>query len=229
MMKDGKGRLRNRRTAGPDARERVLQAAAECFALRGFRGASTRELARRARVSEVTLFRLFKTKQDLYLKVLDEKLEVATPEWLRSVLETSGDDRETFTRLAEELQVVFTPTVLRLLVFGAMERPDLLDRLLRPRLSAFYRVLGDHLQRRMQAGALTERDPLLTGRALVALVFYHQLLSEVLGGRHPELGAEEEAPRVYSEIWMDGALAARFRPQSASEYLLSKPPGRVKA
>lgn len=224
-MKDGKTAERPRRSAGPGARERVLQAAAEYFALCGYRGASTRELAKRAKVSEVTLFRLFKTKQELYLRVLDANLEVATPEWLMSTLRSSRDDRQTFARLAEGLQKMFTPTFLRLVVFGALERPEVLERFLRPRLGTFYQALEEHLARRMKAGVLQQRNPLLTGRALVALVFYHQLLNEVLGGKHAVLGSEKESLQVYSEIWMDGVLAGqpRIMPSSVSKYLLSRP------
>ena len=48
-----------------DHRERVLRAAAQVFAELGYRGATTRRIAREARVNEVTLFRQFGTKQEL--------------------------------------------------------------------------------------------------------------------------------------------------------------------
>lgn len=52
------------------ARERLLSAALEVLFERGYRGATSREIARAAQVNEVTLFRLFSTKDDLLAAAL---------------------------------------------------------------------------------------------------------------------------------------------------------------
>jgi AcrR family transcriptional regulator len=52
------------------ARERLLDAAAVVFARDGLAASTTREIARAAGVNEVTLFRLFQTKQNLLAAVL---------------------------------------------------------------------------------------------------------------------------------------------------------------
>lgn len=49
----------------PPARQRLLAAAARVFARDGLTGATTRAIAREAGVNEVTLFRLFRTKERL--------------------------------------------------------------------------------------------------------------------------------------------------------------------
>jgi len=51
-------------------RERLLDAAAQTFSSDGLRGATTREIARKAGVNEVTLFRHFKSKEQLLRAVL---------------------------------------------------------------------------------------------------------------------------------------------------------------
>src|SRR5580692_12432496 len=55
-------------------RERLLDAAAETFSRDGLRGATTREIARGAGVNEVTLFRHFKSKEQLLRAVLERGL-----------------------------------------------------------------------------------------------------------------------------------------------------------
>ena len=55
-------------------RERLLNAAARAFARDGLRGATTREIAREAGVNEVTLFRHFKSKEQLLRAVLQRGL-----------------------------------------------------------------------------------------------------------------------------------------------------------
>ena len=51
-------------------RQRLLDAAARVFARNGLEGATTREIAREAQVNEVTLFRHFKTKDNLLSEVV---------------------------------------------------------------------------------------------------------------------------------------------------------------
>src|SRR6202050_1443581 len=56
-------------------RERLLDAAAQTFSRDGLRGATTREIAREAGVNEGTLFRDFKSKEQLLRAVLQRGLE----------------------------------------------------------------------------------------------------------------------------------------------------------
>jgi len=56
--------------------EKILQAAESVFAKKGFAGASTAEIARKAGVPKANLHYYFRTKQDLYASVLDAILEV---------------------------------------------------------------------------------------------------------------------------------------------------------
>jgi AcrR family transcriptional regulator len=51
-------------------REEILDAAAEVFAEKGLHGASTEEIARGAGISQPYVFRLFRTKKELYLVVV---------------------------------------------------------------------------------------------------------------------------------------------------------------
>ncbi len=51
-------------------KERILEAAYKCFSSKGYLGATTREISGLAGVSEVTLFRHFKSKRELFEEVL---------------------------------------------------------------------------------------------------------------------------------------------------------------
>lgn len=61
---------RTRQTAA-ERREAVLEAANAEFALRGLHGASTDAIARRAGISQPYLFRLFGSKKELFIAVLE--------------------------------------------------------------------------------------------------------------------------------------------------------------
>src|ERR1700692_4091007 len=76
MRSSGPSLVRKRPSASSVdlTRERLLDAAAQTFARDGIRGATTREIAREAGVNEVTLFRHFKSKQQLLRAVLQRGL-----------------------------------------------------------------------------------------------------------------------------------------------------------
>lgn len=54
-----------------DTRERILEAALKLFSEKGYLGATTKEIAMASGISEVTLFRHFQTKENLFISVLE--------------------------------------------------------------------------------------------------------------------------------------------------------------
>src|SRR5579862_6763029 len=62
------------RLSGEARREAIIEAARSVFAEKGFFGATTRELAGEAGVSEALLFKHFPNKQALYAAMLDDCL-----------------------------------------------------------------------------------------------------------------------------------------------------------
>jgi AcrR family transcriptional regulator len=62
---------RTERMPASERREEILEAAMAEFALKGLHGTSTEDIAARAGVSQPYLFRLFGTKKDLFLAVVE--------------------------------------------------------------------------------------------------------------------------------------------------------------
>src|ERR1035438_410395 len=76
------------RLAATDRRQQLLESALDLFSRKGFEGATTKEIAAAAGVTEAIIFRHFPSKQALYQAVLDYRHESAeTQEWLA---ETKG-------------------------------------------------------------------------------------------------------------------------------------------
>ncbi len=63
------------RTHSQDSRDEILKAAMHLFANRGFHETSMSEVAREARVSKALIFWHFKTKEELFVAVLNRLLE----------------------------------------------------------------------------------------------------------------------------------------------------------
>src|SRR5215471_20634491 len=79
---------------GSDIRQQILKTAIRLFAQKGFRGTTTREIALAAGVNEVTIFRHFSSKQDLYAAILEVKSnEAGISTWV-SELEQFAERRD---------------------------------------------------------------------------------------------------------------------------------------
>ncbi len=61
------------RMSGDERRMQILQIAIKLFSQKGFRGATTKEIAAAAGISEAMVFRHFATKHELYHAILDFK------------------------------------------------------------------------------------------------------------------------------------------------------------
>src|SRR3546814_5048550 len=74
----------------------LFRSAESVFAKKGFAGASTAEIARKAGVPKANLHYYFRTKQDLYASVLDAILEV----WLDALSEEITAEADPATALS---------------------------------------------------------------------------------------------------------------------------------
>jgi AcrR family transcriptional regulator len=80
------------RKSAEERREDVLRAARDVFAEHGLSGASTDEIARRAGISQPYLFRLFRTKKELFIASV-ERCFAETLETFREAAEaTTGEE-----------------------------------------------------------------------------------------------------------------------------------------
>ncbi len=87
------------RTASQDSRDEILKAAMQLFANRGFHETSMSEVAREARVSKALIFWHFKTKEELFVAVLNRLLE---PYFIDFAEEAAAmDERQQILKLVE--------------------------------------------------------------------------------------------------------------------------------
>ena len=78
-----------------DARERILEAAYDLFAHQGTRSVGVDAIIERSGVAKMTLYRHFKSKQDLVLAFLQRREALWTEDWLiREVSVRASDPKE---------------------------------------------------------------------------------------------------------------------------------------
>ncbi len=88
-----KNARRNRRSA-EDIRPKIVQAAAEEFKRRGYTGATTAAIARKAQVTEAQLFRYFASKSNLFRETVFEPLDRHLQNFIQEHLGSAGTGRD---------------------------------------------------------------------------------------------------------------------------------------
>ena len=103
---------REQRGGGGDARERLLAAAYDLFSAHGVQAVGVEAIIERSGVARQTMYRHFRSKQDLVLAFLQRREELWTRDWLQ------GEVRRRATAPGERLLAIFD-------VFdGWFRRPD---------------------------------------------------------------------------------------------------------
>lgn len=201
------------RQSSTERQASLIQAATTLFAKKGFNGTTTKEIAKAAGISEALVFKHFPTKRALYAAILAEKVTVSE---LLSAIEESAkkrDDRRVFTLIASyRIRPGVDPTLLRLLLFSALEGHELSDMFFGKHHKVFYDHLAAYIQTRVKDGTFRQVDPLLAARAFIGMVVHHRLLHEIFGV--PMDRSYDDTVSTYVDIFLQG-LVATTRPSRA--------------
>jgi len=169
-----------RRLRSEARREQIACAAAALFARKGFDGVTTREIARKAGVSEAMLYRHFPTKEALYTEIIRQKVRVR-PDAVGTEALARGDDEEVLKAVARSFfrQMEEDPTILRLMLHSALGDHELASVFLKGRETAMLDFLLEYIVRRQGEGAFRKMDPAAAVRAFIGMFFHYIMVSEL--------------------------------------------------
>ena len=170
------------RTSGHERQASLISAATTLFAATGFTGTTTKQIAKAAGVSEALLFKHFPTKHALYTAILAEQVQFSG---LQEAIEEAikkRDDERVFTLLASyRIRKAADPTLLRLLLFSALEGHEMSHMFFQQQYRVFHDLLAGYIYRRIEDGAFRPVDPVLAARAFFGVILHHRLLHDILG------------------------------------------------
>jgi AcrR family transcriptional regulator len=174
-----------------DAESRILATAAEMFASFGYNGVSTRDIASGAGVNEVTIYRHYPRKRDLYVAVLDAELQQVklSGDLLAKVAE-ADDGRKAVARTFELIAATMMqrPELLRLVQYSALEISEDIDPLLRRHLGQLVEVIARYLEPWVSKGELRCTSAKALVLSLIAIILSHRSLHRLFAadGAGPE-------------------------------------------
>lgn len=213
MIKDLVSLGTTARMSGDMRREQILKTAVDLFSKHGFRGTTTKEIARAAGVSEAMVFKHFATKDELYGAILDNK--ACQGEMQFSWREDSvigkameeRDDHAVFYNLALNAmnKQQSDPGFMRLLFFSALEEHDLAERFFKEFVTRVYEFIGSYIEKRQKEGAMRKIEPRIAVRAFLGMMI-HQSLNNILWDKKRTVLdiTNETAAKNFADILLHG-------------------------
>jgi AcrR family transcriptional regulator len=188
-----------------ETRERILEAAALLFAEKGYARATTREMASAAGVNEVTLFRHFGNKQNLFHAVIRAYGGPAVKADLETRL--TGE-------YAEDLQIMGTALLkvlmergdaLRLMLCEAAYFPEVREVMVQnPR--QIFQMLAQYFERQFERGRTKTLPPQALAQVFAGALFSYSVAQWIfVEALEPGLSAEDLVTTLV-EIFVKGTV-----------------------
>jgi AcrR family transcriptional regulator len=192
---------------------RIVEAAVRLFAQQGYKGTSTRDISQLAKVNEVTLFRYFPRKADLFHAAAESRLSrVRMRRELQSRLAANADLRVIIPMLAEFVveNLVEQPDLARILYVAGFEVPGA-QPMVREYLGPYFDLIHRYFERCSEKGLIRDVEPSIATLSVVAVVNAHQSLYQLFTGKQLDRNADELVP-AYADFLLN-ALGHRRLPE----------------
>ena len=179
--------MQARDTRANDKRARILDAAIKVFAERGFHSATVAEIARAAGVADGTIYLYFKGKDDLLLRLFDEKMTELLAE-VKAVAQerTAPDKLRRFIQLHLAL-VERNPDLASVLIVELRQSAQFLKAADRQKLAAYVDLIADVVRSGQESGELDRNISPSTVKRAVFGALDELALGWLVGGRRAAL------------------------------------------
>src|SRR5438876_3651367 len=182
------GHVQARDSRSNDKRGRILDAAIRVFAERGFHSATVAEIARAAGVADGTIYLYFKGKDDLLLRLFDEKMTGLVAEVKAALAQerSAAEKLKRFIQLHLAL-VERNPDLAAVLIVGLRQSAQFLKAADRQKLAAYLDLIAEVVRAGPESGE-TDRNisPATVKRAIFGALD-ELALGWLLGGRRAAL------------------------------------------
>ena len=185
---------------------RIVQAAVALFSRQGYHGTSTREIARLADVSEVTVFRYFEHKDDIFWSALQSSFSAIKPR-LESLNRTSMREAPEVV-LPEIIRLLldiatFSPELVRLIAIAFLELRGRAEDVCREHLTPLFAVISEYLTSNIESGRVRNLNPAIVTAAITLAVIVQPELSKLIEGSWLSQLGGREVINEYSAFWLN--------------------------
>jgi len=191
-----------------------VESAVQLFSRQGFAGSSTHEIARLAGVSEVTVFRHFSRKKDLFWAATESRLRrLRISKELLERLDADENPRTALFGVVALLVETFhnQPEMVRLLYLSLFELEHGAERMLRKYLVPFFQPVREYLSRCASKGLARDLDPSIAALALMTSIVAHHGLYRVVTNEGTVYASTDDATAAHAEFWFKALMSEPSR------------------
>ena len=200
-----KRQAREARLSPEQRRKKIIDAALSVFSSKGFRGATTKEIARTAGINEVTLFRHFGKKENLFSEVFEHHSLFPT---LRELIPKRREEsyEKVMTGLAAQFMEILKrrKDLIRLVILESYQYPDQGIMFFQQVYNKGFQPLGEYLEEKKRSGEVGEVDPKIAARAFLGMFFSFLVAQEFLLGKKVVQVSDEAVIREFVRIFLHG-------------------------
>ena len=187
-------------------RDQILKGAMRIFAQKGFRGTTTREIARRLGISEALMFKYFPSKEALYRAIIQKRTDGSEEMFFPKEATQAKNDRQVFRSIASYLIQKNTedPTFMRLILYSALERHDLSKIFFENHAVERTKLLSEYIRQRIKEKAFKKVPPMLAARAFMGMVIHFVQSQEIYGMKNSFRFSQKKVVDTFVDAFLNG-------------------------
>ena len=194
--------------------QKILEATLKLISQKGYLGTTTREIAREAGVTEVTLFRHFGSKERLFEEVLNRysflpRLKELLPELEASSFDYEDGLRTIGMRFFETIKE--RKSLVRIMTCEIQVYPEKIKVVHSKFIDELIRVLAGYFRARQKDGMLRSFTPEITARAFLGMIFSYFHVEEIVKGRDIKKNEVKKMIDEFVAILVHGTLKGDSR------------------
>jgi AcrR family transcriptional regulator len=204
----------------PEARAKILAAAEELFALRGFAGTSVRDIARSAGVNPAMIHYYFGNKEGLYRAIIESAAST-----VRALLITATSSARTLEETLSQFvsgyaKYIFShPNLARVLHRELLAGGAYLKQMMQPATN--YKILREALSGASKRGEMRKIDIDLAPISLMGMIVVFQLIQPVIpiatdSGSYDE-GFIKRLSDHTVDLFLHGAIGTHQKPTKKAD------------
>jgi TetR/AcrR family transcriptional regulator len=203
--------LHNRMTAAERQRQ-LLEVAVNAFSRRGFKGATTKEIAAAAGVAEAVIFQHFPSKEALYSAVLELHLDTSDERrWMEEInacMERNDDEGLFRSFIGRILQSYYSDLLIRrVILFAALEGHEQGLARLQKQFAPIFERFKEYIARRQREGVLIKCNPHAILISLGGIAHQYGMITQIFRAPSPNI-SDDEVVETFTRILLHGVQAA---------------------
>ncbi len=195
-------------------RKQIVDAARTVFAVKGFNGATTKEIAREAGIAEGTIYRYFKTKKELLLAVVSDR---ALDEFATKIQNLPWDDEAEFLKqVAMDRMEVAEQNIenIKLLLIESQFHPEIREKMAEDVILQAITMMEKYVAGKIDEGQFRPVNVKIAVRAFAGMVQMFVLWRALFNGKKYLPFEDDEIIDTVVDIFINGIRSNRKKGES---------------